>query len=299
MAAVRFGCRVLTVVMIWLAVGCAAAGAAEVIVKPNPKDPTAGDVYLKKSHTAKAVKLRTVSNVYLNHYHSAEYKNGSLYIIRRVGAVPGRGQSDSWTDELWRYTQSGRATKLFSAQGLDFRVRDDGGLIAVLAPVTRGTYKASLFLLARDGKVVRSWRPGKLASADLEFEEWAGQYLWLKDQETVEISGFVRIDSRSMNVPKYDVTQLALTDTDYDLNTSALRLAYSDYPPFFDVDSEREFEQAKTPVKLYVCDLRTKRRRVIARSTARDFNPKWIASTVVEYDNPRGKGRVRKTVGRI
>lgn len=298
MLGTRTGSAVVGMV-IWMAVACQAAGPAKVFIKRNATDPTAGDVYVMKSPGAKSVKLRTVSNAYLRHYHAADYKNGSLYVINRIGYISERDYRDNWTDELWRYTGSGdRGTKLFAARNLDFRVRDDGGMIAVLAPVTPGKHQRSLHLLGRDGKVLKAWSPKQLNCAGFDFLKWGwvGSDLWLKDQEAFDIYGFVRVDSRSMSTAKYDVTRLSLADQDFDLNTSSLRLAYSDYPVTFDIDSYRQIQQRKTPVKLYVHGLQTKRSRIIASSVAKVFRPKWVSSSVLEYDNPKGNGRVRRAI---
>ena len=273
------------------AAGSQATGI-KVFIKVSTAKKSAWDIFIKDYRTGKATKFITVTDVYQGHYHPAEYHNGHVYVIRRRGDVHG----PTWTDELWRYDRNGMETKLWSSKGLDFRVRDDEGMIAVLSGSTRGSPTSNLHLLDRDGKLIKTFPANQLVSTDMSFEKWDGRFLWLADQETVDISGFVRIDSGSMAVKRYDLSQLDLSDEDYALNTTLLRLAYSDYPAIFDTDEAHDFEKRKTPVTLYVYDLTTKHRLFIARTIAKPFNPEWANPSTLEYDNPRGKGRIQKRI---
>ena len=264
----------------------------KVFIKVSTAKKSAWDIFIKDYRTGKATKFITITDVYQGHCHPAEYHNGHVYVIRRRGDVHG----PTWTDELWRYDRNGLGTKLWSSKGLDFRVRDDEGMIAALSRSQQGERRLTLYLLDGDGKLIKTSPAHQLVSTDMSFEKWDDRFLWLADQETVDISGFVRIDSHSMAIKKYDLSQLGLSDEDYALNTTSLLLAYSDYPVMFDTDEAHDFEKRKTPVKLYIYDLSTRHRRLIARAIAEPFNPKWANPSTLEYDNPRGKGRIQKRI---
>ncbi|MBI2843733.1 MAG: hypothetical protein HYX78_10070 [Armatimonadetes bacterium] len=280
-----------------IAVSFSAFGGVKVFIKTNPKNRAMSDVFLKDYKTGKVTKLVTVRDVNI-HYHPAEYHNGHLYIIRRPGGKEVHVTNPNWTDELWRYTQNGRGTKLWSSKGFDFRVRDDEGMIAVLSHSgqVQGLPRSTLYLLNRDRKPIKIFRAEQLVKTDISFERWYGRFLWLKDQEEMDISGFVRLDSDSMTIKKYDLSRLRLSAEDYSLNTKSLQLVYSDYPVLLDIYDGQDFEKNKTPVNLYWYDLQTKHRRFIARTIAKRFDPKWVDSSTLEYNNPRGKGRIRKRI---
>ncbi|HET6455576.1 MAG TPA: hypothetical protein VFI02_14325 [Armatimonadota bacterium] len=263
----------------------------KVFIKVSTAKKSAWDIFIKDYRTGKATKFITVTDVYQGHYHPAEYHNGHVYVIRRRGDVHG----PTWTDELWRYDRNSKGTKLWSSKGLDFRVRDDEGMIAVLAGSKQGPER-NLYLVDRVGKLIKTFPPEQLVSTDMSFEKWDGRFLWLADEAMMTISSFVRVDSNSMAVKKYNLTELDLAAEDYALNPTSLRLAYSDYPVMFETDTAEDFRKEKTPVKLYIYDLSTRHRRLIARAIAEPFNPKWANPSTLEYDNPRGKGRIQKRI---
>ena len=275
-----------------------AAGAVKIIIRSNANSQTTSDVLLKESKTGRITKFLTINDVYRQHYHAAEYHNGHLYVIIRPGGVSNFEKKQNRPNELWRYDQNGKGTKLWPSDLRDFRIRDDEGLIAVISSSQRNESNPSptLYLLGPDGKLKKAFPYKEPVWKDIAFEIWAGRYLWLNEYETVDIHSFFRIDTKTMAAHKYDISHLNLTCEDYDLNTASLLLAYSDYPPMFDAEDYREFKSRRTPVKLYVYDLGTKRRRFIARAVAESFSPKWVDAVTLEYKNPRGAGRIRKRI---
>src|SRR5512140_1169751 len=50
-----------------------------------------------------------VADVYSDHYHPAEFHNGNVYVIRRIGDT----SSSTWTDELWKYDSAKRGSRIF------------------------------------------------------------------------------------------------------------------------------------------------------------------------------------------
>ena len=88
-----------------------------VVVKENPADKTKTDIFLKDPKTGQETFYITLSDIYRNHYHNAEYHNGNLYIIHRTGGDTGYQTNPNWTDELWRYNQQKQGQKLYSVRG--------------------------------------------------------------------------------------------------------------------------------------------------------------------------------------
>jgi hypothetical protein len=279
-------------------------GSVDVVIKYGTTLNGSGPatVFLRDKKTGKEVKVLTLDDIYLRDYHAAEYRNRHLYIIRRLG-----GPHSAENDQLWRYNKDGSGSRVWSGPNLDFRVRKDNRLIAVTSFHIQSSDHESmpkrLLLMSSAGTVMKEYaapESGEGNSApyhgDFEFNgcpPWTGRMLWVKDQETVDIYGFFRIDTVTLKMKEYGVN---VEDTDLDLNTHSLLLAYSDYPPIFDDISQDEFDKAKTPVKLYIHNLATGKERVIARSKARKFDPVWINAHTLEYNNPNGKGRIKKTI---
>ncbi len=274
-----------------LCITCSTAwGAVSVTINRS------GNVFLKDSKTGKSTKLFTVKDaVSTEDYPSADYSNGFVYLIRQPGGKDIHDINPTHADQLWRYDTRGHGHKLWSGGCVDFRVREDGRMIAVLSSKAGTAYPTTLYLLAADGKLAKAYSEKDLAVTDFDFERWDGKYLWIRDQEEMDVYSFIRIETGSMHFKKYAVPS-GLTAEDYDLNTAALRLAYSDYPVMFDTDTLHDFGKAKTPVALYVYNLKTKQKRHIAKSVAKPFEPKWADSTTLAFNNPKGKSRIRRHV---
>ena len=122
------------------------------IIKIDSANSTLSDVYLKNPDTPQEKFFMTLSNVYRDHYHASEYHNGNLYIIRRFN----EGQPN-WTDELWRYNSKKEGQKIYSAQGLDFRVSDDETMVAVID----NYHSDNLILMRKNGQVIKKLTQAK------------------------------------------------------------------------------------------------------------------------------------------
>lgn len=270
-----------------LAVLSPAYGSAKVFIKQDPKNKSSFHVYVLNA-AGKSYKFATVENVAAGHYHPAQFVNGQLYLIRRS-----RSDNDGWIDELWRYDAKGRSARIISNKGLDFRVSEDGKLIAV-ATTLEDAKSNILRLLQPSGKTIKTYEAKDLGmSGWFEFEDWTGRYLWLRDQYAVEIAGFVKVDTQTMAARRY---QVSLQCQDYALHPASLKLAYSDYPVAFDVDSYDQFVESKQPVKLYVCDLVSGKSNVVATSVAKAFEPEWKDASTLEFENPTADGRITRRI---
>jgi hypothetical protein len=91
----------------------------------------------------------TVSNLYSEHYYNHEYRNGSLFVIRRFGFHRDRSKPDSnWTDELWKYDKNGTSKMLFRAGGLDFRFNILGTMAVIEA-------RSSIWFIDAHGTILK------------------------------------------------------------------------------------------------------------------------------------------------
>lgn len=272
-----------------------AAIAQEVVLHTAYGDQVTTEVCLKDPATGKKTRFLTISGIYTSHYHPAEYRNGYLYVIKRQGQTSAYSPDTSYIDELWRYSADGEGHRLLSLQGLDFRASNDGSRIAITGYPDK-TNGIKLYIIRSSGVVIESYSKGALNAIGLTFGGWVGGDLWIRDQEAVDIYGLIRIDTNTLKAQRYDLKDLDLADSDLSFNLQSLKLAYSDYPVLFDTDSEADFVKDKTPVKLYVYDLKTHDCKQIAHTTAKPFNPKWLNESTLQYDSSKGGRRVKVTV---
>mgnify|MGYP001570347197 CR=1 FL=1 len=264
----------------------------EVIVKENPDDKNKSDVYLKDKN-GKETFLITLDEVYRNHIHSSEYHNGNLYIIQRTGGEEGYQNIPDWTDQLWKYDSNKQGKKLYSLRGLDFRVSDDEKLIAIIGYETDEL--EMLVLTDTNGNALAEFGGADLGVSVMEPLVWGKDTFWIVEKALPVPESFLKIDTQTFEYSKYIVLDETI-GIEYVLNPETKKLAYSDYPPLFDADSVEEFKQSGKKVSLSVYDLVTDEKTVINTSITKKFNPKWIDENTLEYDDPKGEGRVKKKI---
>jgi len=181
----------------------------------------------------------TVPDVYREHYHNAEYHNGHLYVIRRLG-YDGYPDED-WTDELWRYDSQGRGTRLYSEQGLDFRVAPSEAYIAVRQGQDKVTFLDSagnpqpVFALGQLSRQDPARPPSAPATGLLKWSDDRVAF-WGVVNYGPGAEEFFWIEPASWQVTICDVSRLRI-NWEYDLNANTGYVAYSDYPAMFGAET--------------------------------------------------------------
>ena len=276
-------------------------GGYEMRMAISARDPRLCEVSVWEQQTGALQLSIAVPDVYLLHYHAAEYHDGHLYIIRRIG-YDGYPDED-WTDELWRYDAQGQGTRLYAAQGLDFRVAPGERAIAIAAPKSSKVSNTLVFV-DPSGRPTQQFAveqlsgqaPAALHSASVSPYGWAddGRVFWARVMRGPFEYEFARIDVASWRVTAYDVATLPMGD--YALNPNAGLLAYSNVPITLAVDPGQTFWESRRQVTLFVRDLAAQAGRPIAASVAKAFRPSWLDDVTLEYNDPTGEGRVARGI---
>jgi len=266
----------------------------EIVIRTNFQDDSKTDVYIKNSETGEEELFITLGDVYREHYHNSEYHNGNLYIIRRIGYAG--SLDEEWSDELWKYDVQGVGTQIHSARGLDFRAAPNERYVAVAYSLdgSADPSEGRLAFLDSQGDLAQEFTADQLGGpyshsvskwSDDSSEFWGMLHVGPSPQV------FYRIEPASWQVNTYDVSQLSVP-AEYDLNANIGRLAYSDYPAMFDMESVGEFEESQQQVTLFVYDFSSQSTQTIATSMAKPFNPIWLDDSTIECDDPDGEGRI-------
>jgi hypothetical protein len=269
----------------------------EVVVMENAEGGGKFDIYLQNIATNETIFYATVENAQVQHYHAYEHHNGHIYVIKRVGDPD---VTDDWADELWMYTASGEGKQVYALKGLDFRVSPDEAYIAVTGgDVTVGE---QLVLLDGQGNELQRYTPDQVVVGPepdmllIGLLDWSddGTTLWLESGGP-GLTSFSRLAAATGEIARYDVLHLNIPRSDATLNVNAGKVAYSDYPTFYDAMNAQEFKDSGAEVTLYVYVLDTQVLQEIAVSTAKEFDPVWLDATTIEYNDPAGEGRVTST----
>lgn len=281
----------------------------------NPQNSSKTDIYVKNLETGEVKLYIALSDIYFEHYHSCEYHNGNLYIIRRRGyeewtdelqkykldADEEWASAEEWTDELWKYDADGEGTKLYSAQGLDFRVAPNERYIALQKDLEHLIFIDSLGNLAREFTINQLTGHDKKAHAPLpaylSLLKWSddSSEFWGDLHAGPSPQTIYRITVASWQTTLYDVSKLPIY-WEYDLNANIAKLVYSDCPAIYDVDGREEFINSQQQVTLFIYDFSNQSTQVIATAVAKCFNPKWLDDNTIEYNHPSEDRRIMYAV---
>ena len=244
---------------------------------------------LRSSRTVLTARLTAV---HARHFHPVEYHNGHLYALHLTGDY--RWPSHLWTEELWRYQGSKRRTRVFSDQGIDFRVAPNESVIVVGCG---GEENGRLVFLSPGGSVIRT-----ILASDLRLD-YIGT-LWVTNQFVFVSPGgpeagldrLVRIGLRDSSVTVFELHELAI-DVDFDFDPERQMIVGSDCPAFVDAEEANEWRSTRPLVALHLYSLATRSDTILATSVAKDFRPQWVREGVVEFTDPTSGKRVSRSVG--
>lgn len=103
----------------------------DVALEANSTDSTQTDVYRVNELTDQRTLVLTVDRMNRDHYHPAEWVNGTLYLVKSYESETGE-----WVEELWRFPAGKNGKVIYSHSGLDFRVDESDKHIAIISNST-------------------------------------------------------------------------------------------------------------------------------------------------------------------
>jgi len=235
---------------------------------------------------------------------SLERRGENTYLVWIVGYTP--GSSYAQTLELWRYDAEGKGTRLYSAPGLSFRVAPDEQYIALRVSDPGGRWETLRFIDSA-GNPVQEFTADQLTAHDEEVHaplparlallDWSdnGKTFWGYMHAGPSPQTIFRINTDSWQVALYDVSDLSIP-WEYDLNVDTAKLAYSDCPQMYVAEDAEAFARSQRRVTLFVYDLDSGRRQIVATAVAECFQPRWLDDTTLEYNDPEDGGRTTYVV---
>lgn len=259
-------------------------GSHTVALAINPEDTSQTQVLLEVGGDSRV--FGVIDNVYTHHYHPAEFVDGSLYVIRRIGDI----QTDDWTDQLWKYQTQDDGEILYEGQGVDFRVAPDGHSIAVFA----GASPDEVVILDPNGDAVQVLLTKEFLDLNsdysLSYLTMTNKGLWLSETQATQRMNVIGYDFDSGEIRRWDISDTPVGIHESDFNPESLLIVYSDYQYAFDQETEQELTD--TPVALYLFNLADGSKRLLVTSAKRhEFDPKWIDEAEIEFNALDGSGR--------
>jgi hypothetical protein len=266
----------------------------DVVMKANPVDQTKTDIYIKNQKTKEEKLFITLPDVCRMSGPHEQYHHGFLYIIRTTGKIVRSAKGDclgggpDFRRELWKYGPDEQGTLIYPGTVMAYMFSNDEKVLAI-------DTNDDVRFLADDRKVLRTLTPTDLGLDSPSLYAWGSSAFWLAEGLGAGFPNLVKVEVPSFEVTKFDLTPLGI-GPEVDFDPATRRIVFSEFPPLYESVSANQFHASKKTVTLFVYDLETKRKQVVATSIAREFNPKWVADETVEYDNPNGKGRMTRRV---
>jgi hypothetical protein len=267
----------------------------EIVYMDNP-EANKTDVYLQNVETEAVELFATIPDIYEQHYHSSEFHNGNVYIIRRTGDV----ETDNWQDELWKYDELRAGVMLYTIKGLDFRVSPDEAYVAISGGDE--TVGENLVILDNQGGVLQEFIADQVLTGPADTPLMVGLVDWSDDSSTLWVktngpvlASYSRLLAPSWQVAMFDLSGVPIGRAENELNPNTGKVVFSDMPMFFAADQYDEFKASEKAVTLYIYDLVTQSLQEIAASTAKEFEPLWLDDSTIEYNDPVGEGRLTAT----
>jgi hypothetical protein len=268
----------------------------EIVYMDNP-EANKTDVYIQNVETKAMEFFATIPDVREQHYHSSEYHNGNVYLIRRLGDI----ETDNWRDELWKYDELRAGTMVYSIKGLDFRISPDESYVAVSGGDQISGEK--LVMLDKQGNILQEFSADQVLIGPEDMPLMVGLLDWSDDSRVLwvetdgpAIASFSSLPSPSWQISMFDLTGVPIGRAENELNPNTGKVVFSDLPMFFAVDQQDEFIASGEAVTLYVYDLASQSLQEIAVSKAKEFAPLWLDDTTIEYNDPVGEGRITAVI---
>jgi len=245
---------------------------------PNNARPKLTDILVDLPERNELKELGTYADAYREHPHPAEYRNGTLYLLKK------KTTHNGILTELWQY-RGEKAVLIHSAYDyLTFRVSPDDKYLALFAD-------KKLYLLTTGGEQKRklNWpdlyprsAPPK-AQYQLTPAEWNDKstefWFVIKDAGNRVVRIF-QLSSQNWKYIPYD--DLPLKPIEYAVNPAG-SIAYSD----------RGLNPKQNFSTLYIHNLRTGKTEIVATSNY-SFDPEWRGNHL-DFNSPaNGKTRVAK-----
>lgn len=260
------------------------SGSHEVALSINPENTTETQIMLDVNGTSQV--FGVFDDVYSRHYHPAEFVEGNLYVIRRVGDT----DTENWIDQLWKYQTQDNGVMLYEGQGLDFRVAPDGHVVSVFT----GSSPDEVVILDPNGEAVQIRLTKEFLELNpdysLSYLSMTNEDLWLSETQGVKRMNVIGYNFDSAEISRWNISDVPVGIHESDFNPERLLVVFSDYQFAFDQDTEEGLKD--TSVSLYVYYLEDESKRLLVTSPKRhEFNPKWIGDKEIEFNALDGSGR--------
>lgn len=281
-------------------------------------------VHVADKNTAEEKQSFKIDDIFEN-YHPVELHKCRVYVIRMFNYNPKRSQQDpGFMVELWeyQYNGSGSSTLLLAEEdkngiykgnySYDFRIDPSEKYLALI----RGYGgKDDYSLVIKDLKTLNDalvlpfadivkQNPDVVGDIGFENSGWSsdGRYFWFLMEQTADIVGFVRVDTKDWSYKIFPTPQRTMGGDAFNINTGIVTYG-ADVAPWsgvveIDAQLQKEAIQNGQISSFYIYNLFTKQKYLVATTTDPTyyFRPRWISDSELQYELPSGEKNIYKVI---
>lgn len=204
---------------------------------------------------------------------------------------------DEYKEEVIKYDSEGNKILIYEGKNVEISVSPDGEYFIIIENpyfLDRNLESdRNLKILDRNDKVVFDETIDSKMDTDLEPYGWNGNEFWAVFRY---VAGRPEILILNADTHEFEVKENKADYHDLDINMKNGWICYSDFPLFFDIDSYNDFKQSKKDVNLYLYNIFTDEKILIATSISKEFSPEWVDEYTFEYSNQNSDQRLRYTL---
>lgn len=201
---------------------------------------------------------------------------------------------DEYKEEVIKFDSEGNKILIYEGKNVEISASPDGEYFIIIENpyfLDRNSESdRNLKILDRNDKVVFDEVIDSKMDTDLEPYGWNGNEFWAVLRF---VAGRPEILILNTETHEFEVKENKADYNDLDINMKNGWICYSDFPLFFDIDSYNEFKDSKKEVNLYLYNIFTDEKKLIATSISKEFSPEWVDEYTFEYDDPDSDQRLR------
>ncbi|MFH1252744.1 MAG: hypothetical protein V1664_00200 [Candidatus Uhrbacteria bacterium] len=202
------------------------------------------------------------------------------------------------------YTNYFKTSKTFQPWGdkySDFQISPDKKYVATTEK-SSDLSKQILTLLNNDNSetIIKTFSLSDLNIPNNEAAIWTLAWseqnkLWIRAQMGRQIISLISFEEPNFLPQQYNLESENVTTCDFAFNVEQEVLVFSDFCPSDTLDLEDAVKN-KTKTTLYLYDLKTQNKRVVAEAVAKEFLPVWVDDQTVEYNDPNSDSREKQSI---
>lgn len=204
---------------------------------------------------------------------------------------------DEYKEEVIKFDSEGNKILICEGRNVEISASPDGEYFIIIENPyfldRNSEISRNLKILDRNDKVVFDETIDSKMDTDLEPYGWNGNEFWAVFRF---VAGRPEVLILNADSHEYEVRENKADYRDLDINMKNGWICYSDFPLFFDIDSYNEFKESKKDVNLYLYNIFTDEKILIATSISKEFSPEWVDEYTFEYSDPNGDQRFKYTL---